>query len=492
MNLRARAMTLSVAAFRDQTTSIMPVVADGCLTEMLDALRELGPASSFERFGAALDKDWIERALDETNAASVRKRRLPAEQVVWLVLGMALFADRSIKDVVAHLDLVVKGSRPLAPSAIAKARYRIGAAPLEWLFERICEKWSQAPGLGGYHDLAVYGLDGSHLRVPDSDENFEHFGKPSSRNGTGDAGYPQARVVILMNLSNRLLASGAIGPWSTSEQELAEKLWRLIPDNSITIVDRGHYNYLTFLELAALGENRHFLIRAKSNSAYEPVEELADGSVLALIQPNSLLRWQIPELPGPIEVRVIDYENDEGHRGQLITTLTDAQKYPATELIELYHDRWELEIGFDEFKTHMLERNESVRSKKAEGVYQEIWGQLILYNLVRREMLMAAAQKHLPPKRISFKSSLLWMRNFWLTAWQTSPGTLPKKLVDLRDQLDALVLPERRSERRYPRHVKIKMSNYARNRGRRPVRRGARKLRARGSNTRSVTEKLLK
>lgn len=65
-------MTLSVAAFRDQTTSIMPVVADGCLTEMLDALRELGPASSFERFGAALDKDWIERALDETNAASVR------------------------------------------------------------------------------------------------------------------------------------------------------------------------------------------------------------------------------------------------------------------------------------------------------------------------------------------------------------------------------------------------------------------------------------
>jgi hypothetical protein len=54
--------------------------------------------------------------------------------------------------------------------------------------------------------------------------------------------------------------------------------------------------------------------------------------------------------------------------------LTDHEAYPANELVELYHQRWELEVGFDEIKTHMLERKESLRSKKLEGVYQELWG----------------------------------------------------------------------------------------------------------------------
>ena len=48
-----------------------------------------------------------------------------------------------------------------------------------------------------------------------------------------------------------------------------------------------------------------------------------------------------------------------------------------------------------------------------------------------------------------------------------SPGSIPKHLAELRSTLDVLILPERRSQRRYPRHVKIKMSNYKRNRGKR-------------------------
>ncbi|MDP6946520.1 MAG: transposase, partial [Myxococcota bacterium] len=96
-----------------------------------------------------------------------------------------------------------------------------------------------------------------------------------------------------------------------------------------------------------------------------------------------------------------------------------------------------------------------------------LWGLLLTYNLVRREMLLAAEAHGLPPMRISFRSSILWIRTFWLTAWRTSPGNIPKHLGQFRSTLDVLILPVRRSERRYPRHVKIKMSNYKRNRGRR-------------------------
>lgn len=444
------------------------VSCPSALDEALRALNELGPQGGLERFAASIDPDWIEQALASTGKASIRRRKLPAEQAVWLVLGMCLFTDRSIRDLIDHLQLVVPGTTSLAPSALPKARYRLGQQPLRWLFDKVAETWGQTPGLGGYHGLSLYGIDGSHLRVQDSDANFKHFGKPGGRNGKSDGGYPQLRLVGLMNLSNRLLTGAVVGPWCRGEQTLVKSLTQQIPDDSLTIVDRGFHAYMWLNELVNNGTNRQILIRGKKNLTYEVVEVLSDGSALARVRPHKTLRKQHPELPDSIVLRIIEYKHQGGEPSRLFTSLLDPETYPARELIELYHERWELEIGFDELKTHMLERKESLRSLKPEGVYQELWGQLLVYNLVRREMLLAAHAHGLPPKRISFRSSLLWIRNFWITAAMTgSSGTIPRHLGELRSTLDVLILPERRSERRYPRHVKIKMSNYKRNRGRR-------------------------
>ncbi|MFL5263697.1 MAG: transposase domain-containing protein, partial [Anaeromyxobacteraceae bacterium] len=73
------------------------------------------------------------------------RRRFPAEQVVWLVLGMALFRDVAITDVVKYLALVLPGSgaRAIADSAVAQARARLGPSPLRWLFERCAEVWAK-------------------------------------------------------------------------------------------------------------------------------------------------------------------------------------------------------------------------------------------------------------------------------------------------------------------------------------------------------------
>jgi hypothetical protein len=69
------------------------------------------------------------------------------------------------------------------------------------------------------------------------------------------------------------------------------------------------------------------------------------------------------------------------------------------------------------------------------------------------------------PTRISFVAALRLIVNEW--SWSTittSPGAIPGHLTDLRDKIRVFVLPERRSERVFPRAVKIKMSNYARKR----------------------------
>lgn len=137
----------------------------------------------------------------------------------------------------------------------------------------------------------------------------------------------------------------------------------------------------------------------------------------------------------------------------------------AKELVELYHERWEAEIAYDEVKTHLLAREEAIRSRTPDGVRQELWGIAIAYNLVRLEVERAAAEANVPPTRISFVAAVALVRNeiAWLYGRRLALGTIPSRLQHLRRNLKRLVLPPRR-ERTYPRAVKVKMSNYPRKR----------------------------
>lgn len=438
------------------------------LSEIMETARELGPAS-FSRFVGGIDPEWIEEALESTGTASIRRRKLPAEHVVWLVLGMAMFAECSIRDVVDHLGLVLPTARKLSSGAVPQSRYRLGPEPIRWLFYRSLETWTTEEfGQGTYKGLTLYGVDGTCLRVPDSDENFEHFGKPTGRNGPNDAGYPVVRVACLMNLGTRLLEDAEFGPLRMSEPELARQLWSSVPDDSLTILDRGFADFGVFVDLVTSGTNRHLMLRLRANTNLTEIEELADGSILADLRPGRLVRRERPDLPDSIRGRIVAYRHPDGQNCRLFSTLVDPVAHPATELIRLYHDRWEIELAFDELKTHLLGRKECLRSKHPAGIAQELWGTFLLYNLVRHEMIRVAKVNALPPKRISFYSSLLWMRNFWeVQAWRSRPGNVPRYLADFQSTLNVLILPPRREDRRYPRHVKVKMSKYKRNRGKR-------------------------
>jgi hypothetical protein len=115
-------------------------------------------------------------------------------------------------------------------------------------------------------------------------------------------------------------------------------------------------------------------------------------------------------------------------------------------------------------KTHTLEREEALRSKTPARVQQEVWGLALGYNLVRLAMARVAERAAVTPTRVSHRHALQFIRLFWLTAWTMNPGVVPRRLDALHDELALLILPERRPQRRYPRAVKIKMSNYPRKR----------------------------
>ena len=417
------------------------------------------------KFVASLDPDWIDEALAATGTASIRKRRLPAEQVVWLVIGMCLFRNQSMRELVAEMDLALPGSRGVrvAPSAIVQARERLGDAPLRWLFERLASAWAHRSARAhAWRGLALYGADGTTVRVPDSEENRAHFGGQDTRwNST--SGYPLVRLVTLMALRSHLLAGAQFGPYRTSERTYAEALWPLVPDESLTLVDRGFFSARTLIGITRGGTERHWLTRARTDLAATRVKRLGAGDELIELNVSSEARRQDPTLPATWQMRAIRYQR-RGFKPQLLlTSLVDARRFPAKEIIALYHERWELELGYNEVKRVMLAREETTRSKSPRGVAQELWGLGIAYNLVRFEAERVAEEAGVPPTRVSFVAALTFVERA-LSTWSTdSAGRWPERLRTLREDIAHFILPPRRT-RSFPRAVKIKMSNYERKR----------------------------
>lgn len=412
-----------------------------------------------------LDPDWIEEALAYTGTASIRRRRFPADHVIWLVIGMALFRGEPIEHVVDKLDLALPDKRRtlMAKSAITQARQRLKADPLEYLFSVTAAEWSaRSADEHRWRGFALYGWDGTTMRVPDSPENREAFG--GQRSHRGESGYPQVRVVASMALRSHVLQEFRVADYHTGEATLARGMWSTVPDNSLVIFDRNFLIKGQLVRFETTG-NRHWLTRSKSNTRWAVVKHLGRNDDLVELELKE------PGMPTTWEIRAIRYKRRGFPPATLLTSLTDAETYPAKELVALYHERWELELAYDELKTHMLRREEAIRSRTPDGVYQELWGIAIAYNLVRLEMERAAKAAKVVPTRISFVNSLLHFSEemSWMDGPRLAMGTVPTRVERLHQALKRLVIPPRRPKRAYPRKVKIKMSNYPR---KRPTTRG--------------------
>lgn len=438
------------------------------LHPLLAATASLLP-EDFGRLQQHVDPDWITVALAASTPAKMRNRKLPPEQVVWLVVGMGLYRNLPIAEVVRSLELVAPdrtGKRRIAPSAIPQARNRVGEEPIRWLFEETGRTWSDSSAeTTQFRGLSLWGMDGSCLEVADTPDNREHFGGPMSRGGV-PSGYPLLRVVVLMAPRSHILRAAAIGAYRESEISLAESLWKHIPDDSLTAVDRGFFGAKMLLGLTRAGRNRNWVTRKKKNLKMRKVRTLGPGDEIVEMDVSPEARKADPTLPATWQMRAIQYQRKGFRPETLLTSLLDAEQFPAAELVAIYHERWELELGYDEIKTKMLERKEALRSKAAWAVWQEMWGVLLAYNLVQVERERIAALAGVPPVQISFVTVLRELRVAFVMWQHTSVGALPGRIRDWREELARFVLPERRSHRSFPRAVKVKMSNYKRKRPR--------------------------
>jgi len=419
---------------------------------------------SFDGLKSELPLDWIRQCLSAHGIATLRRRKLPAENVVWMIVGLALFRNRRIPEVVQRLDLILPDAegnkRSLSEGAITPARDRVGAEPLRGLFKLTCDRWGQdSAKRHAWRGLKVLGIDATTLRVPDTRENRDEFGQLRG------SSYPLVRMAALMVLRSRTLLDCAISGCRTGEATLAAEMIPTIPNDSVTILDRYFHCYWIWQAIRSDEKNRHWIVRARDDVRnWKTVQRLGPNDDLVEIAPSTYARWKHPEVSETIRARAIRYRRKGFKPRTILTSLLDPLAFPAKELSALYHERWELEIGYNEIKTTMLEQRESIRSKTPERVMQELWGLVTAYNLLRREMEAAAVELGVPPIRISFLVTLNLARDLFYWAEVASPGKWPEMFDKFRLDMRRVILAPRRT-RSYRRHVKRPVDKYPANVG---------------------------
>jgi hypothetical protein len=397
--------------------------------------------------------------LSRCGRASQRRRRLPAESVVWLVVAMALFAADSIPKVWRRLHPTRDEPEP-DDSAFTQARRRLGVAPLRRLFLETARPMATHQTVGAsYRGWRLMGLDGTTLDLPDTPENSRTFGRPTTARAEG--AFPQVRLLALCELGTHAVCGLAIKPLCHGEPSMVGQLLDHLGPGMLLIWDRGFFSYE--LISAVVHRGAHLLARVKSNTILRPIRRLADGSYLAKVYPSAADRRRDT---GGLPVRVIEYTHDDpnrpgaGERHRLITDLTNPEDMPAHEAPRVYHERWEEELAFDEIKTHLSGRAVPIRSKTPAGVVQEIYGLMLAHYVVRRVMHDAAVVAGQDPDRLSFIDSLRVLQCQLPESPHVDTETWYRRLLgEVRRQK---LRPRR--DRWYPRVIKRKMSNWKKKR----------------------------
>lgn len=82
--------------------------------------------------------------------------------------------------------------------------------------------------------------------------------------------------------------------------------------------------------------------------------------------------------------------------------MDDRQRFKPADIVACYERHCQIETSYRKLKQSLLGAELTLRSRTIDGVYQEIWGALIAYNLIRREIASAAWEAKLDPTDISF------------------------------------------------------------------------------------------
>lgn len=276
------------------------------------------------------------------------------------------------------LDISLPQPASVAPSSFCVARKKLDESIFKCANQRIIEAY--APEADNYRWLGhrLFAVDGSKLNLP---RELSVYGyKTPSKN----AHYPQGQLSCLYQVKSQLPFDFSLTSHTDERLCAAEHLTVLQPDDAV-VYDRGYFSYVMLHQHCETGIHAIFRLQ---ESSYNVIRDFFAGSqfdtvveILPSKESQRDIRKQHPHIEFvPLKMRLVKYEL-AGNTYCLGTTLFDRDRYPLTELKEVYHARWGVEELYKVSKQIFVIEDFHGRSER--GVKQELYAHFVLVTMNR-------------------------------------------------------------------------------------------------------------
>lgn len=400
-------------------------------------------------FADVLTAEDVQEACDAEGVSFGRAQRsvfTPA-LVLWTFLSQVLGPDKSCRAAVLRVLVLLvaleRGPCSTDTAAYCRARAKMPAAVLRRLARQVGARLEDAvPSRWLWQGQHVYVVDGATVSMPDTPANQKAYPQPPAQKP--GLGFPLIRLVVLLSLATALLHDLAFGPYqgkATGEPALFRTLLERLPKGSILLADRYYCSYFLIALLQASGVNVVFRLHQRRGVDFRRGRRLGANDHLVVWHKPPRPEWMEPEvyaaLPATLTVREMRTQvRRPGYRVReltVVTTLCDTELYSKDAVLDLYHERWHVELDIRSIKVAL--GMEPLRCLSPFMVEKELWAYGLGYNLVRKVSCQAALARGLHPREISFTAT----QQAVLEAWQQlTLSSAAQRLVLGRELLAAL------------------------------------------------------
>lgn len=299
------------------------------------------------------------------------------------------------------------------PSAYSQARQRLPEAVICKVFQDTVEKVNAVAGdVATWCGRRVVLIDGSSVSMPDTPELQSAFPQPSVQEP--GCGFPVARTEGLFCWNTGTCIAWEMGSLHDSEAVLFRRMLDHFKPGDVALADRYYCSYVDIARLRARRVDVVFRIHQTRRVDFRKGTRLGpDDQLVKWMRPTwqesfGISREEFERLPKCMTLRMVRIKRTEpGFRSKgivVVTTILEPSKVSSDQLLDLYRDRWLVELNFRCLKTTF--GMEILRGHSVDVVRKEIFIHLILYNMIRLLMWEAARQAGRAPRRLSFAGTL--------------------------------------------------------------------------------------
>lgn len=364
---------------------------------------------------------------------------------------IALFLQQVTHGNVPCTEVRHLAGRSFTAQAYCQARRRVPLKIYQDLLAAVSAGVLEQSGRSAHlwHGHRTFHIDGSTFSMPDTPGLRKAFGMPSGQKP--GCGFPVAHLLVMFSAATGVLVEAVASKFRTGDLSGAPDMHEHLQEQDVLLGDDSFssYAHLALLQqkkmhglfpvqhvrLVDFRHNRPHTCGGKNAIKGMPrsrwIKSLGKKDQLVeYFKPKQKSLWMTQEehekLPESIIVRELRRTVRRPGLGKvtltMATTLLDARKYPADELMELRLRRWDVETNLRHLKITM--GMDVLHCKTEQGVRKELAMFCLAYNLVRVVMLEASRRQEVPVSRISFADALKWMRH-------ARPGdTLPELVVN--------------------------------------------------------------